>query len=105
MHDKMKETMMKNFKEEVLDAKGVVLIDFFAKWCGPCKLLAPIIEEIAQEDNGIKVFKVDIDEESELASQFNIMSIPTLIVMEEGKIKQSMVGYKPKKTILESVGL
>lgn len=96
---------MKNFKEEVLDAKGVVLIDFFAKWCGPCKLLAPIIEEIAQEDNGIKVFKVDIDEESELASQFNIMSIPTLIVMEEGKIKQSMVGYKPKKTILESVGL
>lgn len=96
---------MKNFKEEVLEAKGVVLIDFFAKWCGPCKLLAPIIEEIAQEDNGIKVFKVDVDEESELASQFNIMSIPTLIVMEEGKIKQSMVGYKPKRAILESVGL
>ena len=96
---------MKNFKEEVLEAQGVVLIDFSAKWCGPCKLLSPIIDEIANENNGIKVYKVDVDEESELAGQFNIMNIPTLIIMEKGQIKHSMVGFKPKRFILECAGL
>lgn len=92
-----------NFEEEVLKSEKVVLIDFYAKWCGPCSLLSPIVEEIAEENEDIKVVKIDVDEEVELASEFGIISIPTLIVIKEGKEVDRVVGLVEKEQILEMV--
>ena len=90
-----------NFEQEVLNSSIPVLVDFWATWCGPCRMIAPIIEEIAKEYDGkIKVGKVNVDEQPELASQFNVMSIPTLVVMKEGKIVNQSLGAKPKNQIL-----
>jgi len=89
-----------NFQEEVMNAKEKVLLDFWAPWCGPCRMVVPIVEEIAKERPDIKVGKINIDEQPELASQFKIMTIPTLMVMEEGKILSRSSGAKPKKQIL-----
>lgn len=89
-----------NFKEEVLESKKPVLLDFWASWCGPCRMVSPTIEEIAKENEDIKVGKVNIDEESELAAEFRIMSIPTLMVLKEGKVAATAVGVRPKKEIL-----
>lgn len=91
----------KNFEEEVLKSDKPVLIDFWASWCGPCKMLAPIVDEIAGEITDAKICKINIDEEMGLAKKFKVMSIPTLVVVKEGKVVQSSVGLKPKNKILD----
>lgn len=95
----------KNFQEEVLNAKETVLIDFYADWCAPCKMIAPIVEEIAGEVSGVKVGKVNVDEEPGLAGEFKVMSIPTLVVMKNGKAVRTIVGVQPKKEILNMLEL
>ena len=92
-----------NFHQEVLNSEKPVLLDFFASWCGPCKMVAPILDEIAEEREDIKVCKVDIDQQPELASRFRVMSVPTLMVMKEGKIVDQSIGARPKHQILAMV--
>ena len=90
-----------NFQNEVMNADKPVLLDFWASWCAPCRMVVPIIEEIANEREDIKVGKINVDEQPELASKFGIMSIPTLVVMKNGKIVQQVSGARPKNAILE----
>ena len=90
-----------NFQNEIMDSEKTVLLDFWASWCAPCRMVVPIIEEIAGERPDIKVGKINVDEQPELASKFGIMSIPTLVVMKNGKIVQQVSGARPKKAILE----
>lgn len=95
-----------NFTSEVLKCDIPVLLDFWAEWCGPCRMLSPIVEEIAEEYDGrIKVGKVNVDEEPELSSVFNVSSIPLLVVLDHGKAVQSSVGYVPKEKVLELLDL
>ena len=90
-----------NFQSEVMNSDKPVLLDFFAPWCAPCRMVVPIIEEIAGERPDIRVGKINVDEQPELASEFSIMSIPTLVVMKNGKIVQQVSGARPKNAILE----
>ncbi|MCD8161097.1 MAG: thioredoxin [Clostridiales bacterium] len=90
----------KNFHEEVLESHKPVLLDFWASWCGPCRMVSPIVDEIAVERPDIKVGKINVDEQPELAAQFRIMSIPTLVVMKDGKVVNQAVGARPKSQIL-----
>lgn len=91
-----------NFEQEVLNSKQPVILDFWASWCGPCRMVAPTLDEISNEMEGVaRVGKINVDEESELASQFRIMSIPTLMVVKNGKIAAQAVGVRPKKEILK----
>ncbi|MDF2801426.1 MAG: thioredoxin [Anaerocolumna sp.] len=91
----------KNFKKEVLESDVPVLLDFWAPWCGPCKMVSPILEEVAEErKDSVKVGKINIDEELELAKAFHVMSIPTLVVVREGEVAKTSIGLRPKKEIL-----
>lgn len=88
-----------NFTSEVLDSDRPVLLDFYADWCGPCRMVGPIVSEIAEDRSDIKVGKINVDEQPELAAQFKVMNIPMLVVIKNGKIANQIVGYKPKAQI------
>ena len=91
-----------NFNKEVLNSEKPVLVDFWATWCGPCKMIAPIISEITEEfNNKVKVGKVNVDEEKELAIKYGISSIPTLVIFKDGKIAKTLIGFRPKEEIKE----
>ena len=97
------ELTKENFEKEVLQHKGTVLVDFWASWCGPCRMLSPIVEEIAAENPDLKVGKVNVDEQPELAGAFEVASIPTLYVFRDGKVLTNAVGVRPKQMILDMV--
>ncbi len=94
-----------NFEETVLNAQDKVLLDFWATWCGPCKMIAPVIEEIAEENEHLIVGKIDVDEQRDLAIQFGITSIPTLVLMEQGQVTAQLLGFRPKEDILKQLDL
>ncbi len=92
-----------NFQDEIDSSKGVALIDFYADWCGPCRMISPVVKEIAEEREDIMVGKVNVDTSAELAAAYNVMSIPTIIVFKDGKEYTRSVGYRGKKDILAMV--
>lgn len=93
-----------NFEQEVLRSNQTVLVDFYADWCGPCKMMSPVIDEIAEERTDIKVGKLNVDEEMEIAQKYGVMSIPTFIVFKNGEAVQKDMGAKPKAAVLEMLG-
>ena len=97
------EVMSENFQKEVLESEKTVLIDFYADWCGPCKMLSPIVQEVASENDDIKVVKVNIDNEQDLAIKYSVMSIPTLIVIKNGEVENMSVGLISKDEILNLI--
>ena len=98
--------LFQNFEKEVLNSKDTVLLDFWASWCGPCRMLSPVVEEISNEYfDKVKVGKVNVDEQSELAQKFGIMSIPTLMVFKNGEHIDTKIGVRPKTEIISMLGL
>ena len=93
-----------NFEQEVLQSAKPVLLDFWASWCGPCRMLSPVVDEVAEERTDVKVGKVNVDEQPELAGQFGVMSIPTLLVFEQGQLVRQAVGARPKAGVLDLLG-
>lgn len=92
-----------NFESEVVNSDKPVLLDFWAAWCGPCRMVSPTVDQIASEYSDIKVGKINVDEQPELAQAFRVMSIPTLIVMKDGKVSNSAIGVQPKQSILNMI--
>ena len=93
-----------NFEQEVLQSAKPVLLDFWASWCGPCRMLSPVVDEVAEERTDVKVGKVNVDEQPALAGEFGVMSIPTLLVFEQGKLVRQAVGARPKASVLDLLG-
>jgi thioredoxin 1 len=93
----------KNFQTEVLNHQGLVLVDFWAVWCGPCQMLSPVIDEIGNEQKDLKIVKVDVDTEVELATQYNVASIPTVIIFDHGQIKNTIIGFHAKQDYLTAL--
>ena len=93
-----------NFEQEVLQSAKPVLLDFWASWCGPCRMLSPVVDEVAEERTDVKVGKVNVDEQPELAGEFGVMSIPTLLLFEQGKLVRQAVGARPKASVLDLLG-
>lgn len=93
----------KNFEEEVLNSEGPVIIDFYADWCGPCKMMSPIIDSIADEIQNVKVGKINVDEAQDLAVKYNVMSIPTIIIFKDGKPFKKFIGVTSKENILNEL--
>ncbi|MGL4762429.1 MAG: thioredoxin [Sarcina sp.] len=93
-----------NFNEEVLGKDGVVLVDFWAEWCGPCKMLGPVIEELAEEIEGVNFTKVNVDENGKIAMDYQIQSIPTVMIFKDGQLQEKLVGFKPKAEFIEILG-
>jgi thioredoxin 1 len=92
-----------NFKQEVIEEKGVVVVDFYADWCGPCRMTAPIVDELSQQLTGIKFVKVNVDENPDLASQYQIFSIPTFLIFKNGEVISSLVGVQSKESFLNEL--
>jgi len=90
-----------NFEKEVLKSEGIVLVDFYADWCGPCKMMSPVIDTIAEENGNVKVGKINVDENPDLAEKYNIMSIPTIMVFKAGNLVKTFVGVTQKEQIME----
>lgn len=90
-----------NFKDEVMNSEKPVLLDFNAQWCGPCHMIAPVLDEIAQERSDLKIGKIDVDTQQELAQQFQVTSIPTLVAVKEGKVKKVLVGVQGKDALID----
>ena len=93
-----------NFSEEVIKSEKKVLIDFWAPWCGPCRMMSPVVDEIAEETDEVKVCKVNVDEEPDIAMKYGIMSIPTLLVIENGEVTGKSIGAVPKESVLALIG-
>jgi thioredoxin 1 len=96
---------LENFQTEVLNYQGKVLVDFWAVWCGPCQMLAPVLDEISSEQKNLKIVKIDVDTQVELASRYNVSSIPTVIIFDHGQLKDTIIGFHQKTDYLKALGL
>ena len=99
----VKELTAESFETEVLNAENTVLVDFYATWCGPCKIMSPVVDEIAEENSSVKVCKIDVDEADDIPVQYGIMSIPTLMVFKNGEVTKTFVGVTPKEDIIAAL--